>query len=241
MQHYFYDNSKTGKAYFAYEMSRGCRKTIQVAIMPDGTICVKAPYRMSQEAIQRFLKEKSTWILEHTEKIRKERLEYPEQTFREGDQFLYLGNRYRLKIQTGNTEDVCLSGNFLMMNETVKTKNRRKEVLEQWYRKRAKEYIEKRVRIFSVEMGEIPNRITIKTQKNRWGSCSSRRNLNFNWKLIMLPREEIDYVIVHELCHLREMNHSAAFWKEVEHVMPDYKIRRKWLRDNAWKVEWEQI
>lgn len=110
-----------------------------------------------------------------------------------------------------------------------------------WYRIRAKENIESRVKVFAAKIGESPNKVTIKAQKTRWGSCSSLGNLNFNWRLIMMPQKIIDYVVVHELCHLKEMNHSSAFWNRVEEIMPDYRNRRKWLKNNAWKVEWEQI
>ena len=113
--------------------------------------------------------------------------------------------------------------------------------MEKWYRIRAKENIESRVKVFAAKIGESPNKVTIKAQKTRWGSCSSLGNLNFNWRLIMMPQKIIDYVVVHELCHLKEMNHSSTFWNRVEEIMPDYRNRRKWLKNNAWKVEWEQI
>ena len=76
--------------------------------------------------------------------------------------------------------------------------------------------------------------ITIREQKTRWGSCTSEGNLNFNWLLMLAPPEILDYVVVHELCHRKEMNHSAAFWREVEHILPDYRERKKWLKDNGW-------
>ena len=102
-----------------------------------------------------------------------------------------------------------------------------------WYEKQAKTVIPKRVRFYAEQMGETFGNITIKNQKKRWGSCSSARNLNFNRRLIMAPQEVMDYVIVHELCHLRQMNHSNAFWQEVEMVLPDYKMHKKWLETYA--------
>ena len=97
-----------------------------------------------------------------------------------------------------------------------------------WIRK-ARERIPQRAAYFAQRMGVDYGRITIRDQKTRWGSCSSRGNLNFNWKLMLMPEEVLDYVVVHELAHRREMNHSAAFWKVVEAELPDYRERRKYL------------
>ena len=84
-------------------------------------------------------------------------------------------------------------------------------------------------------MGVDYGRITIRNQKTRWGSCSAKGNLNFNCLLMLMPTEVIDYVVVHELCHLKEMNHSNAFWREVKQVLPDYRKQVKWLKDEGYK------
>ena len=93
-----------------------------------------------------------------------------------------------------------------------------------------------RTAYFAARMGVNYGRITIREQKTRWGSCSSAGNLNFNWLLILAPPEVLDYVVVHELCHRRQMNHSQAFWNEVSAVLPGYKEQKKWLKDNGWKL-----
>lgn len=98
---------------------------------------------------------------------------------------------------------------------------------------KAAAYIPQRVAYFAGQMGVTYGRITIRNQKTRWGSCSSKGNLNFNCLLMLTPPQVIDYVVVHELCHRIEMNHSKAFWNEVEQVLPDYKESRKWLRDKG--------
>lgn len=95
----------------------------------------------------------------------------------------------------------------------------------------AKNIIPERVAYFASRIGVTYNRITIRNQKTRWGSCSSKGNLNFNWQLVLLPREILDYVVVHELAHRKEMNHSAAFWAEVERELPDYRERRRMLKE----------
>ena len=105
--------------------------------------------------------------------------------------------------------------------------------LEKRYITAAKEYFPKRVAHFHQFTGGSYNRITIRDQKTRWGSCSARGTLSFNWRLMLAPPAILDYVVVHELCHLTHMNHSAAFWQKVESVYPDYRTARKWLKDHG--------
>ena len=98
---------------------------------------------------------------------------------------------------------------------------------------KAMEIIPERVRHFAPIIGVTYGRITIRNQKSRWGSCSEGKNLNFSWRLILMPIEVMDYVVVHELAHLKQMNHSQAFWEEVEKILPNYKEQRKWLKENG--------
>ena len=102
--------------------------------------------------------------------------------------------------------------------------------LEQAYRRQAKARLEERAAYFASRMGVSYQRISVRAAKTRWGSCSAKGNLNFHWKLILMPPQVLDYVVVHELAHRKEMNHSPAFWAEVEKILPDYRERRKWLK-----------
>ena len=111
--------------------------------------------------------------------------------------------------------------------------NTQRLALEKRYIAAAKEYFPKRVAHFHQFTGGSYNRITIRDQKTRWGSCSARGTLSFNWRLMLAPPAILDYVVVHELCHLTHMNHSAAFWQKVESVYPDYRTARKWLKDHG--------
>lgn len=98
---------------------------------------------------------------------------------------------------------------------------------------RAKTVVAERVARYAPLVGVTYGRVTIRSQHTRWGSCSGKGNLNFNCLLMLVPEEVMDYVIVHELCHRKEMNHSASFWAQVERVLPDYRERRKWLKENG--------
>lgn len=105
--------------------------------------------------------------------------------------------------------------------------------LVKWYRQRAKEYLTQRAAFWSEKMGKAYNKIFIKDQESRWGSCSSLNNINLNWRIIMAPDEVIDYLIIHELAHLQEMNHSRRFWRLVGQYDPSFKKHVKWLRENG--------
>ena len=108
--------------------------------------------------------------------------------------------------------------------------------LESIYRKKARQRLEDRCAYYAGRMGVSYNRIAIRAAKTRWGSCSAQGNLNFHWKLVLMPPEVLDYVVVHELAHRKEMNHSQRFWEEVEKILPDYRRRRKWLKEFGTQV-----
>ena len=107
---------------------------------------------------------------------------------------------------------------------------------EKELRERAKSVLAQRTAYFARQVGVTYGRITVRDQKTRWGSCSQTGNLNFNFRLILAPPEVMDYVVVHELCHRRQMNHSAQFWQEVAQVLPDYRKRKAWLTENGWRL-----
>ena len=107
---------------------------------------------------------------------------------------------------------------------------------EKELRERAKSVLAQRTAYFARQVGVTYGRITVRDQKTRWGSCSQTGNLNFNFRLILAPSEVLDYVVVHELCHRRQMNHSAQFWQEVAQVLPDYRKRKAWLTENGWRL-----
>ena len=134
-----------------------------------------------------------------------------------------------------------IAKNYLKM-QAVSPKPSQKEKtpyerrLESPYRQAAKEYIPKRVAYYAQLLDVTYATISIRDQKTRWGSCSSKGNLSFSWRLILAPPKVLDYVVVHELCHRKEMNHSPRFWALVESLVPYYKIHRQWLKENGEKL-----
>ena len=147
----------------------------------------------------------------------------------------FRGVNYPLEIrQSMNKPQVTITGGKLLVNFYQEHPTVPVQLpLVKWYRRQAQQYIMPRAAYWADEMGLTFNKIFIKDQDSRWGSCSSLKNLNFNWRIIMAPDGVIDYLLIHELAHLREMNHSPAFWQLVGRYDPDYQLHRQWLRDNG--------
>ena len=213
-------------------------------IKPDSTITVTVPHQVSDRYIEEFIAQKSDWIqkiISHFETLPKAE---PKQ-FCEGEEWLYLGNPLRLKILTGPKKSpIYILNNNLIIPLSPRERAAfsggtpsggsagAREKLFTWYRSMAKDIIEDRVHIYAQKIGKTPNQIRIKSLRSRWGSCSSKGNLNFNWTLIMAPLDVLDYVVIHELCHLVHHNHSQRFWNLVEKHDPDFKSKKKWLKRN---------
>ena len=185
---------------------RSNRKTLAIQINPDLSVTVRAPMYAPQSDIERILREKEGWIQKHIEKIREQEAK-------------------RKKTQGEKDEYGESVESEYLTNEEIKK-----------LADKALQHIPKRISYYAKQIGVTYGKITIRNQKTRWGSCSSKGNLNFNCLLMLTPPEVIDYVVVHELCHRKEMNHSGAFWAEVEKVLPDYKKQVKWLKENGGQI-----
>lgn len=154
----------------------------------------------------------------------------------QGKRILYRGKWYTIQVLEDSRRRrarVELEGEKMRIHTPDTSPAWLRGSLERWYMKQAHVIFPVRVMHYQQMTGGVVKAIHIKDQKTRWVSCSSLHNLNFNWRLLMAPPEVLDYVVVHELCHLTHMNHSREFWNMVERVMPEYKERRKWLREQG--------
>jgi len=210
-----------------YTLTRSKRKTCAIYVR-DGAVEVRAPLGMPKPEIDRFVASKERWI---TEKLaasasRMERraaflLDY-------GGTVRYRGGDCPLVARPGSRVGLSAEGFYLppgLPPEGIK------QACIRIYRLCAKAVLTERVSVFAEVVGASPAAVRINGAQSRWGSCSGKKNLNFSWRLMMAADPVIDYVVVHELAHLKEMNHSAGFWKIVERVLPDYKERQKQLRE----------
>lgn len=186
------------------------RRTVAIQVNSDLTVTVRTPRWISKREIERILKDKESWILKNIEKMRIRNTTGRNATGRDTT---------NESVANGDATDGATTNVNRLTSEEIKR-----------LAAEASKYIPERVAYFSKIVGVSYGRITIRNQKTRWGSCSSKGNLNFNCLLMLTPPEVIDYVVVHELCHRKQMNHSKAFWNEVAKVCPEYKTQVKWLR-----------
>ncbi len=212
------------------EIIRTKRKTISIEITQDARLLVRAPRFMPHFMINKFLKKKESWILKKRS-LAQSRKKRPQIQFKTGSQFYYLGEKYSLDFNS-DTRKVDAVSRKIMMPE-LPTTEKVQEKLRSWYRKQAREIFTRRSEIYQNQYNFKFKKIRITSAKKRWGSCSTKGNLNFSWRLVMTPLDLIDYVIVHEMVHTEQMNHSKEFWSRVEEILPDYKARQKSIKEDG--------
>lgn len=211
-----------------HRLVRSKRKTLALIVEADGTLTVRAPQRMKEADILRFIEDKEGWIKRKQTQVLKDA--QPVHRYVDGELFLYLGREIPLRIVMDQRPALVMDKTF---NLTRSAQPQAKSHFESWYKGQARAVLTERVSRFVRSHGFEPGKLRISSAKTRWGSCSAKGTLSFTWRIVMAPVEVIDYLVVHELCHLNELNHSRAFWMQVETILPDYKQRRKWLKDNG--------
>jgi predicted metal-dependent hydrolase len=175
--------------------------------------------------------ENAQWILEKWREYEKHRDRAPERTFTEGETFYYLGEERTLTVEFTDKERVTPT-EFVLPEAKVEACGI-EDLLEDLYRQEARDHFQSRIEHYAEEMDVNPGRLELRNQRTRWASCSVQRTLSFNWRLIMAPPDVIDYVVVHELAHLRERNHNRQFWQIVRRYDPKYKQHIEWLEENG--------
>lgn len=221
-----------------YQLIRSKRKTISISFDKEANVVVKAPKWVSKYQINAFLAEKEEWIdatrmrlLKAREKEQKERLQ-----LNNGDELPLLDERLTITViresrKTGRVKQI--QNRLLLWVPYDADYECKRTLIEKWYRKQAAELLAQKAYKFAERLGVHYEGISVKDQKSRWGSCSSKGNLNFNFRILMAPEKVCDYVIWHELCHLVYMNHSKEFWNLVASYCPEYRTCKQWLRENT--------
>jgi predicted metal-dependent hydrolase len=214
------------------KLIRSKRRTIALIIERDGSFTVRAPMRAPTAAIETFIQQKADWITRARDRMKSIEPILGKQ-YADGEKFLFLGSSFDLKLIGFQKHSLHFDSGFTL-RRAAQTKGG--QVFTRWYKERALEIISERVKQYSQQYNFAPKQVKISSAKTRWGSCSPNGALNFTWRLVMAPLAVIDYVVVHELVHLRVKDHSSKFWKAVESIYPDYKKQRKWLRENGAKL-----
>ncbi len=215
---------------------RSKRKTIGIQITSEGKIVVRAPKSVAEKVILECVKSREDWISRKLELVQEKIKSSPPVRYVEGAFFMFLGEKFPLVLRTDVSHKQCkvyLDEGRLIYENGQKNEESIEKHIVQWYRKSAQKVIEDRVRHYSKYYNVQPTYIKAKTQKKRWGSCSSKRHLLFNFNLIKAPIEVLDYIVVHEMSHMVHMNHSTQFWDLVKSIIPHYNKQVEWQKKNG--------
>ncbi|MBA3870473.1 MAG: M48 family metallopeptidase [Anaerolineae bacterium] len=223
-----------GTTTIDYELTFSERKTLAIHVYPDGSVVVDAPLGSTLEAVEAKVKKRGGWIFRQQRQFETYTQPNPlPRQYVSGESYHYLGRQYRLKVVTNEIERVRLSRGYLTVSVVdVSDTGYIEKLVMAWYRHQAKRVFDERLKVCypSVEALGIPYPpLSIRQMKSRWGSCTAAGGVILNLTLIQMPKDLIDYVVIHELCHLKEHNHSPAFYALLERVLPDWEERRKQL------------
>ena len=208
------------------------RKTLSISVYPDKREDSKLPFNKSQEELEKVLQKRKTWIFRQVDYFDQIHPIIPERTYTSGETHYYLGRPYRLKVQEGEPEQVKLIGKFFRVMVPIPTSEKVRTVLYDWYIEYAKDLFKNRIGVYWEyfnTLGVSEPEIKVRYMKKRWGSCSSKGKITLNVELVKTPVGCIDYVIVHEICHLVYLAHNRSFYRLLEKILPDWKERKSKL------------
>ena len=215
-----------------YKLIRSKRKTISIVIDKEAQIIVKAPNLVSRKYVDDYVNSKLDWIDKNVKKMSEIAKKRQPKQYDGGEVFMVFGKEYTMCISSFDTAITIREDRIYFPSKFLDDP---KEHMIKWYKNLAKKYLIKRTEQIAQQVNLTPSKIKITSADKRWGSCSSKKNINFSYKLIMANEMAIDYVIIHELCHLVYMNHSKQFWDTVAGLMPNYKEHKKYLKTNEFK------
>ena len=215
-----------------FHLSYSKRKTLEIAVHPDGSVVVKAPLGEDETSVENFIYKRARWIKRQISYFAQLGPRTPERQFVGGESHLYLGKQYRLKIRPSDTDEVLLKRDFFHIQAVDDKPEHIEMLLEAWYWSEAEVYFtqvfEECWQLFEKKGADKPA-LKIRKMKTLWGSFSSKRGITLNLELIKAPRECIEYVAIHELCHLFHLNHGPEFYNLLEQFLPDWKKRKQRL------------
>lgn len=205
------------------------RKSYSLQVTENARLVIRLPYGIDEKEIRNIIKKHKRWILTKIKLAQQIKQKVKKYNYEEGEKFLYLGNSYPLTFTKNQSEPILFDKKFLISSEHS---SNAKSILISWYKERAKNIFLERVEYYATLYNFNFRKVQLSSARKKWGSCSVNGDIKIAWRLVMAPLAAIDYVVVHELAHLKIKNHSKEFWRIVANVYPDYKIQRVWLKEN---------
>lgn len=213
-----------------YRLVRSKRKSVALVVSRNAEVIIRAPLRTPVDYIEKFFLEKIQWVERAIERV-KTRIQESERRYEEGECFFFLGEHYPIRISEKSKRPLIFDGENFVFSQASQFRARR--VFLEWYRREAKKILSERVKFFAKKYSIPVQSVKVNDAKTRWGSCSEKGSLNFSFRLIMAPMSVVDYVVIHELAHIRHRNHSRLFWKAVGEMFPGYEKEKRWLKKNG--------
>lgn len=210
------------------------RKTVSIFIERNGSVKVLAPVTASNEKVEAAVKSKEYQIFSKIAKWKELNQGKVNRAFVNGQSFLYLGRNYRLKLTQNQDVPLKISGGFFLLDKKYLPKA--EKAFKDFYRQKALIKIQERLKLIEKKFTHKPTAVKVLELQNRWASWTPKNALNFHWKCIMAPVSVLDYIIIHEMVHLKHPNHSTEFWNELDKKMPDYREHENWLKRNGVKL-----
>ena len=213
------------------------RQTVRVQVEPDGRVVVRAPEAAGAKAIAAIVKQRAKWVYRHLRDIKARARHHARRDWVSGESHRYLGRRYMLKVRVEpeGQERIALAGGQLRATVRAPDADRVRKLVDAWYREHASAWLRRRVDELAERLPWVRSapQVSIRAMKSRWGSCSPAGRLTLNPLLVRAPREAIDYVIIHELCHLRHHDHGRAFYALLGRYVPGWMLTKKRLDASA--------
>ena len=229
------ENIQTLLPQVPLSIRRSKRKTVSIYVERDGTVSVLAPETMTDEGLNKIIEKQAYNIYKNLAQWKQLNDSRIEREYVSGQSFLYLGRNYRLKLMDEHTGNLCLKNGYFLLAKNLE--NKAKEQFITFYKEKILPRIIDRIAYFKPQMNVQPQDIRVMELQHRWASCNEKGNLNFHWKCAMAPIEVLDYIIVHEMAHLKYLNHSPAFWNEIDKILPNYGQQVEWLKNYGARMD----
>jgi predicted metal-dependent hydrolase len=217
-----------------YSIKYSTRKTISIIVERDRSVVVRAPLNTSEELIEKEINKRKRLLQKKIEHNQKYPFPKPAKEFVSGETLLYLGKQYKLYVNESSNEGVVFDSKFFIDKTNQKQANK---LFREWYINSATEIIVPKAKTIAKQLGVVYKNINIMDLKYRWGSCTPKDNIHFNWRIIKAPMTVIEYIIVHELTHLLEANHTPEFWNRIAVMQPGFEKAKNWLKEFGHELE----
>lgn len=229
--------SSTPAVPFSYEIVRSARRRSISIEIAKAQVVVRAPFFVAKTELEKFVAEKSVWVQQKLAEQTQQMMALPERTYVDGSKLPFLGRQITLVVRTQPRADVVLYGEQLLVilssRSRLDDEEQARRLVSVWYQEQALALLISKTEAAAQRIGARHSAVTIRATRSKWGHCTIDGAIQYNWQILLAPEAIVDYLVAHEVSHLRHHNHSAAFWALVATICPDYKRRRAWLKANG--------